>query len=292
MRKLVRRSGAKVLAATVLLLSACGTNSPQGTHAAGADPATSVILVGTDGSTESRVVAALYEQLLADAGRQAQAATGSYRSPADTAKAVVAGTIDLAPAYETSLLRTFSPGRRLAGNMVATLSTALPVGIEALPAASAQNGVLLAVRRETAARYHLRSAADLAGVADRLTLGGPAAADADAPSAALLATLYHATVNPVGTSGTADVLVLRSTDPVIAREGLVVLADPQGAIPAEHVFPLISSVQVNKKTVTALARLNTALTTDRLASLTAEVVAGQSPDQAAAGWLRTAVLAP
>jgi len=282
-----------VLAATMmLLLTACGGESgPQGSYAVGVDPTTSTIVVGTDGSAESRVVAALYEQLLAGAGRQAQQATGTFPTAADTAKAVVAGTIDLAPAYETSLLRTFDQGQRLAGNMAATLSMALPVGIEALPAASAQNGFVLAVRRETAARYHLHSAADLAGVADHLTLGGTAATDADAPSAATLAQVYHATLDPAGTSGTADVLVLRSTDPVIAREGLVVLADPQGIIPAEHVVPLINSVHADKTTTTALARLNAALTTGQLAALAAEVLAGRNPGQAAAGWLRTLGLA-
>lgn len=286
MRKPVRGVGATVLAATALsLLSACGGGSePQGTHAVGVDPA-GPIVVGADGSPESRVVAALYEQLLAGAGRQAQPAAGSFPTAADTARAVVAGTVDLAPAYETNLLRALPPGQRLPGNMEASLSMALPVGIEALPAAAAQNGVVLAVHRETAARYHLRSLADLTG---RLTLGGPAATDADAPTAATLADVYHVTLTPAGTSGTADVLVVRSTDPVLARDGLVVLADPRGAIPAEHVVPLINSEHADKTTTTALARLNTALTTDRLAALTAEVLAGRSPEQVAAGWLRTA----
>jgi osmoprotectant transport system substrate-binding protein len=288
MRKLVREGGIAVLVTTMMLsLSACGGESgPQGTYAVGVNPAAEAIAVGADDSPESRVVAALYEQLLTGAGRQAKPAAGSYRTAADTAKAVVAGSVDLAPAYETNLLRTFAPGQRHAGNMAAALSTALPVGIEALPGAAAQNGVLLAVSQETAARYHLRSLADLAAVTDRLTLGGPAATDADAPPVDVLAKVYHATLDPAGTSATADVLVLRSTDPLIAREKLVVLADPQGVVPAEHVVPLVNSVHLDKATVTALARLNAALTTSQLASLTAEVLAGQSPDRTAAGWLR------
>lgn len=286
-RNSLRVAALLVVAIAALLLTACGTSSPAGTHSVAADPTHRTIIVAADDSVESRVVAALYEQLLSSAGRPTRSATSSYRTAADTAKAVVAGTVDLAPAYETRLLRTFDTGQRLAGNMAATLSMALPVGIDALASAPAQYGVVLAVTPETATRYHVRSLADLAGVPNRLTLGSSAGTDADAPSAQTLARYYHVTLNPVGPSDAADVLELRSTDPTIASQGLVILTDPLSVIPPEHVFPLISSLYVDKATSTALARLNTTLTTSQLATLCAEVSAGQRPARVDAAWLHT-----
>jgi osmoprotectant transport system substrate-binding protein len=81
------------------------------------------------------------------------------------------------------------------------------------------------------------------------------------------------------------VLVLRSTDPAIARDGLVVLTDPKSVIPPEHVFPLISAPAVGLTGRTALSRINSLLTTGELAALTSSVNAGETPGKAARTWL-------
>ncbi|WP_333493547.1 glycine betaine ABC transporter substrate-binding protein [Kitasatospora cathayae] len=60
----------------------------------------------------------------------------------------------------------------------------------------------------------------------------------------------------------------------------------RGVIPPEHVFPLINADYAGKATRTALARLNSSLTTDQLAALASAVTGGESPAQAAAAWLR------
>lgn len=91
------------------------------------------------------------------------------------------------------------------------------------------------------------------------------------------------TLTPAGTAEAADIRVLCSTDPVIARDGLVVLADPKSVVPKsvvppEHVFPLISAPAVALAGRTALARVNTLLTTAQLAKLTASVDAIDRPE--------------
>ncbi|MEU2771879.1 glycine betaine ABC transporter substrate-binding protein [Streptomyces sp. NPDC007162] len=293
----VRRRRPRAVVAAVLcsllFLAGCGgaPNADGPTAYADGEGPT---VIGTDGSAESRVVAALYEELLADAGVRVRRAGTRYASPADTARAVVAGRLGLAPAYESTMLRALPGGQTVAGNMAATLSTALPPGVVALPPAEAENGVVLAVTRATAHRYGLRTLADL-GRADvrggRRTLGGPAAHDPDAPSAAALEKAYGVRLTEAGTSATADVLVLRGTDPAIPGDGLVVLTDPESTVPPEHVFPLIGAPYAGLSARKALARLNSRLTTVRLAALAASVESGASPSQTARKWLRSNGLA-
>ncbi|MEU9960556.1 glycine betaine ABC transporter substrate-binding protein [Streptomyces sp. NPDC050982] len=244
-------------------------------------------MIGTDGSAESRVVAALYGELLTQAGEEVRTADTEYETAVDTAQAVVDGEIGIAPAYESTLLRAMPGGQTMPGSMEATLSMALPPGVVALPPAAAQGGVVLAVTKATAERHKLRGVADLREAGPGLTLGGSASGDPDAPSAASLKKAYGVTLTSARTSGAADVLVLRSTDPAIARDGLVVLTDPKSVVPPEHVFPLISAPAVDLAGRTALARVNTLLTTVQLAALTSSVDAGETPGKAARAWLRT-----
>lgn len=271
---------------SLFVLSGCASGSTEGTHSGYADREGPTV-IGTDGSAESRVVAALYSELLTAAGEEVKMAGAPYASAIDTAQAVVDGKISIAPAYESTLLRAMPGAQTMPGNMEATLSMALPPGIVALPAAAAQRGIVLAVTGATAKRHKLSSLADLAKAGGRLTLGGSASGDPDAPSASALKKAYGVTLTTAGTSKTADVLVLRGTDPAIARDGLVVLTDPKSVIPPEHVFPLISAPAVDLPGRNALARVNTLLTTVQLAALTSSVNAGEAPGKAARTWLRS-----
>lgn len=272
-------------ACSLVLLSGCAGASTGETTVSAAD-GQEVTVIGTDRSAESRVVAALYGELLTAAGQKVRTAPTAYASAADTAKAVLAGDIGLAPAYETATLRALPGGDTLPGNMAATLSMALPPGIVALRPAAAERGVVLAVTRATARRHSLRSLADLGRTGGRLTLGGPASADPDAPSASTLKRTYGVTLAPAGTSRPADVLVLRGTAPSIREDGLVVLADPKGVVPPEHVFPLISAPNADPTARKALAGVNARLTTEQLAALVASVDAGRAPGGVARTWLR------
>ncbi|MFF4506212.1 glycine betaine ABC transporter substrate-binding protein [Streptomyces sp. NPDC001401] len=271
---------------SLVLLTGCAAaaqNKPNTSYADGEGPT----VIGTDTSAESRVVAAMYAELLTRAGKKVETAKTHYSSPSATARAVVAGRLGLAPAYESTLLRTFPGGDTLPGNMPATLSMALPMGITALPPAAAQRGVVLAVTAATARRHDLHNLSDLADAGSRLTLGGSASSAPDAPTPASLKKAYGVTLTGAGTSATADVLVLRGTDPVITRDRLVVLTDPEGVIPPEHVFPLIQAPYAGLAARKALARLNSALTTDQLSALASSVDAGESPANAARTWLKS-----
>lgn len=272
-------------ASSLVLLSGCAGASTSGTTVSAADRQEATV-IGTDRSAESRVVAALYGELLTAAGQKVRSAPTTYASAADAVKAVLAGEVGLAPAYETATLRALPRGDTLPGNMAATLSMALPPGIVALKPAAAERGVVLAVTRTTARRHSLRSLADLSRTGGRRTLGGPASADPDAPSASSLKKAYGVTLAPAGPSHTADVLALRGTAPSIREDGLVVLTDPKGVIPPEHVFPLIGAPNADPIARRALAGVNARLTTEQLAGLVASVDAGRAPGEVARTWLR------
>ncbi|MEH0572935.1 glycine betaine ABC transporter substrate-binding protein [Streptomyces sp. B21-108] len=271
---------------SLLFLVGCGNvASGKGSDADYADRQGPTV-IGADASPESRVVAALYGELLTDAGSEVRMATTRYASPAATAQAVVAGELSLAPVYESTMLRALPGGQTMPGNMAATLSMALPPGIVALPPAAAQRGIVLAVTRATARHHGLRSLADLGKADSRLTLGGSASRDADAPSATSLKKAYGVTLAASGTSRAADVLVLRSTDPALTRDGLVVLTDPKSVVPPEHVFPLIGAPYADLPARKALASINSRLNTSQLAALASSVGQGESPSKAARSWLR------
>lgn len=283
------RSRLRLAAATVcslVLLTGCAAGATSKPDTAYAD-AVGPTVIGTDTSAESRVVAAMYGELLTGAGQKVRMATTSYASPSATAKAVVAGRIGLAPGYESTVLRTFPGGDTLPGNVSTTLSMALPVGITALPPAAADRGVVLAVTKATARAHDLHSLADLPKAGSRLTLGGAASKDPDAPTPSSLKKAYGVTLTTAGTSATADVLALRSTDPSLTEDKLVVLTDPEAVIPPEHVFPLIQAPYAGLAARKALARVNSALTTEQLAALASSVDAGESPAKAARTWLRS-----
>jgi osmoprotectant transport system substrate-binding protein len=274
------------LALCSLLLTGCGGTATDGTTASSADHQ-GPLVIGSDNSTESRIVAALYEQLLTAAGEQVTTALTPFAGPADSARAVVSGEIGLAPAYETALLRAMPGGSTRPGDMASTLSMALPPGVVALRPARAERGVVLAVTRDLADRHTLRSLADLRRAGTRLTLGGPAAGDPDAPSPAALTKAYGVTFTKAPEGTTPDVLVLRGTDPVIARRDLAVLADPAAVLPPEHVVPLADAAGADRTARDTLARLGDRLTTTELAALTARVEAGKTPAEAAGTWLRS-----
>lgn len=116
---------------SLFVLSGCASGSTEGTHSGYADREGPTV-IGTDGSAESRVVAALYGELLTAAGEEVKTAGAPYASAIDTAQAVVDGKISIAPAYESTLLRAMPGAQTMPGNMEATLSMALPPGIVAL----------------------------------------------------------------------------------------------------------------------------------------------------------------
>ncbi len=165
--------------------------------------------------------------------------------------------IDVYPEYTGTLLSTvldhkFTPGtssdevydliqsRVYAENGLYTLE---PYGIN--------NTYVLAVTKETAQQYDLKTMSDLAEVSQRLTLGcTPEFAVREDGLLGInktYGTEFKDTLNFSGTlmytaadAGEVDVITAFSTDSLVAKYDLVVLEDNRNFFPPYHLFPLVN----------------------------------------------------
>jgi osmoprotectant transport system substrate-binding protein len=169
---------------------------------------------------------------------------------------------------------------------------------------AAQDANVIVVTAATAARYGLRSVADLARVAPRLAFGGPPERPEEVYCLLGLKQVYGLRFRifiPLDAggpltlqalqAGDIGVALLFSTDPAITADHLVVLADDRGLQPAENVVPLVRRDVVGRYGPRLLAVLDTVsarLTTGSLRALNARVEPrGEDPRLEAGNWLRT-----
>jgi osmoprotectant transport system substrate-binding protein len=277
---------------------------PSGSHPA---RHAAVITVGAFDFPESVLLAHIYGDALKAEGFPVRVLPGlGSRELVDPA--LLSGLIQLVPEYAGSALQFNSLGRQSATSDVMATSKALTElmadrGVVAGLPAAAQNTNVIVVRAATAARYGLRSIADLARVAPRLVFGGPPECPGRAYCLPGLKQAYglrfksFIALDAGGpltlqalTEGNVDVALLFSTDPSISARHLVALADDRGLQPAENVTPLVSRDVVARYGAGLVAALNAVsarLGTLALRALDAQVeIHGQDPRQVAESWLR------
>lgn len=267
-----------------------------------------VITVGSFDFPESVVLADIYGGALAAQGFpvRVQPELGS-RELVDPA--LMGGLLQLVPEYAGSALEFLSLGRVPATSDVAGTNRALSELVTSQrlvvgrPAA-AQDANAIVVTAATAARYHLRSVADLAPVASRLRFGGPPECAGRAYCLPGLRRVYglrfreFVPLDAGGTltlqaltAGNIDVALLFSTDPAIVAQHLVVLADDRGLQPAENVTPLLRRDVVARfgtGLVAVLDAVSARLDTGALRVLDARVeLDGQDPRRVAGIWLHS-----
>jgi osmoprotectant transport system substrate-binding protein len=278
---------------------------PSGAHTAGRHGA--VITVGSFDFPESVLLAHIYGDVLKAEGFPVRVLPGlGSRELVDPA--LLSGLIQLVPEYAGSALQFNSLGRQSATSDVMATSKALTQlmadrGVVAGLPAAAQNTNAIVVRAATGARYGLRSIADLARVAPRLTFGGPPECPGRAyclPGLKQSYGLRFKSFIPLDAggpltlqalqAGDIDVALLFSTDPSISARHLVVLADDRRLQPAENITPLVSRDVVARYGAGPVAVLNAVsarLDTVSLRALDALVeIHGQDPRQVAERWLR------
>jgi osmoprotectant transport system substrate-binding protein len=279
---------------------------PSGAHTASRNGA--VITVGSFDFPESVLLAHIYGDALRAKGFPVRVLPGlGSRELVDPA--LMSGLIQLVPEYAGSALQFNSLGRQSATSDVMATSKALTQlmadrGVVAGLPAAAQNTNAIVVRAATAARYGLRSIADLARVAPRLAFGGPSECPGRAyclPGLRQSYGLRFKSFIPLDAggpltlqalqAGDIDVALLFSTDPSISARHLVVLADDRRLQPAENITPLVSRDVVARYGAGLVAELNAVsarLDTLTLRALDARMEThGQDPRQVAESWLRT-----
>jgi osmoprotectant transport system substrate-binding protein len=301
-----------VRAACLALAAACcactsASGSGPGGRAGEAGQHGAVITVGSFDFPESVLLADLYAGALAAKGFPARVLPDlGPRELVDPA--LMSGLVQVVPEYSGSALEFISVGRLSATSDVTATSRALAGqaagrGLVAGRRSAAQDGNVIVVTAVTAARYRLRSIADLARVAPRLAFGGPpecperiyclrglrqvyglrfrAFVPLDAGGPLTLQALQ---------AGDVGVALLFSTDPAITADHLVVLADDRGLQPAENITPLVRRDVVARYGPRLLAVLNAVsarLSTSSLRALDTQAeLRGDNPRKVAESWLR------
>ena len=297
------------LAAT---LSAC-TSSSGGHVSSAAGRHGAVITVGSFDFPESVLLAEIYGQALAAAKFPVRILPNlGPREVVDPA--LVDGLVQLVPEYAGSALEFFSLGRLSATSNAAAANKALAAsvagrGLVAARPAPAQDANAIVVTAATAARYRLRSIADLARVGPRLMFGGPPECPGRAyclPGLKRVYGLRFKAFTPLDAGGPLTLQALEAgyigaallftTDPDIPARHLAVLADDRGLQPAENITPLLCRnviARYGPHLAAVLNKVSALLDTGTLRVLDARVeLAGHNPRLVAASWLRAHGLIP
>jgi osmoprotectant transport system substrate-binding protein len=272
-----------------------------------------VISVGSFDFPESVLLAEIYGQALA-AARFPVRILPSLGPREVVDPALMDGLLQVVPEYAGSALEFFSLGRRSATANTRSANRALAGsvagrGLVAARPAPAQDANAIVVTAATAARYGLRSIADLATVAPGLMFGGPPECPGRAyclPGLKRLYGLRFKKFTPLDAGGPLTlqalaagyigVALLFTTDPAIPTRHLVVLADDRGLQPAENITPLVrrdAIARYGPRLLTTLNRVSALLDTSTLRALDTRVeLARHDARLVASGWLRARGLIP
>jgi osmoprotectant transport system substrate-binding protein len=268
-----------------------------------------VIASDLDAAPEDELIAYIYLDALQGNGiRVDPNVTPSLR--AAYYDQVCAGTVTIVPEYNGALLTTSvdqNSGAVSTGAVDDALDQDLPSSLQILAPAPAQDKDSVTVTAATAAKYHLKTIADLQRVADKLTLGAPEEFYGRAQGTTGLKSIYGVSFggfvplnynnNPIAgisglLSGAVDAADVYTTVPEIAANHLVVLEDPKDLFRAENVIPLVyrPAVQANPMIATILDYVSLRLTQSQLVELNIEAAKPNASIPAiAAQWTQSNV---
>jgi osmoprotectant transport system substrate-binding protein len=291
------------MAAAGLALTACGDGgdalAPAATSSTSA--AADTIVVGSANFPESVLLAQMYASALKAKGVNVSTKL-NIGSRETYIPALQDGSIDLLPEYNGALLSYFSKSPKATDSegVYAELKAALPKDLMLLEQSTAEDKDTLTVTKETAAKYQLKSIADLAGKSQNLTIG--AAPEFKTRRAGLvgLKEVYGLTfkefkpldnggpltVNSVK-DGKVDIGNIYSTDSSIEVNDFVSLEDPKSLFLAQNIVPVITATKATPTVTAALNALSAKLTTEVLtAELKKVQVDKADPATVAQDWVK------
>ncbi|MEX2551340.1 MAG: ABC transporter substrate-binding protein [Nitriliruptoraceae bacterium] len=301
------------IAVLALVLAACGGDDPDTDgdtdDAAEGDAELDDVDIPEDGPTitvgsfdfpESTILAEIYATALEETGypveRELNVGARELLFPE-----LEEGGIDLLPEYLGSALVVGFDEAPPAGvdEGVTTLTEAFEgMGVTVLAPTPAQNSNTFVVTTEFAETNDVTAVGDLAGTG--ATLAGP-------PECENRDTCYQGLQDIYGlddlqfeaigegsarlvalTEGDAEVILLFSTDAVLADESLMALEEPEGMIPPENIIPVLRTEIVDAygdDVVTLLDTIGESLTTEVLIDFNDQANQGTAPDEIARGFL-------
>jgi len=281
MKRTILMTGAAAVAA--LALAACGANNNPTAPAGGgggstASAAGGSITVGSADFSESQVLGEIYAGAIKAKG--ITVTTKPNIGSRDVyIKALQDGSIDIVPEYTGSLL-TFLKGTAPSQDpdaVYTALKSTLPPTLVVLDKSTAEDKNSMVVTKDTAAKYTLKSIADLTAHQADITVAAPPEFQTRQQGLVGLKSEYGfapanflplkgaAVVNAL-TNGQAHAANIFSTDPSISANGFVTLEDPKLLFGSDNVVPLMRKDKVNDTITAALnavsAKIDTATLTD------------------------------
>jgi osmoprotectant transport system substrate-binding protein len=201
---------------------------------------------------------------------------------------VKSGAITIIPEYNGTLLTVEADPTSTAkttADVDAALAAKLPSTLTVLNPAPAQDSDSITVTAATAAKYHLKSIADLKPYASTMVLGGPPEFKTRSDGIAGLKANYGLTFksfDPLDTSGPITLSALNggkvqaadvfTTTPQIVTDKLVSLADPKFNFAAQNVIPLIYKPALTPTISATLNEISAKLTTSALLQMDNAVI--------------------
>jgi len=198
------------------------------------------------------------------------------------------GTISIIPEYNGTLLSVEvdkNSTAKTTADVDAALASGLPASLEVLNPATAQDSDSVTVTAATAAKYHLKTIADLKPYAASMVLGAPPEFKTRTDGIAGLKATYGLTFkqfDPLDESGPITIAALNSgkvqaadvftTTPAIVTDKLVSLGDPKANFAAQNVIPLVYKPAATPTITDTLNAVDSHLTTDALVQMVNAVV--------------------
>jgi osmoprotectant transport system substrate-binding protein len=279
-RGLIAAAGALSLAA--LVLTGCsGNNGNPLSDDSGSKGSSGTITVGSAAFPENAILAYIYADALTNAGVKADVKPNIGQRDRYIA-ALKSGEIQLVPEYTGNLLQFFDKDASAQGAdaVYAALQKAVPTGYEVLDQAPGQDADSYNVTKKFSEDNHITSLADLAGYKGSLKVGANPEFATRPYGIPGLKSQYGvtATLVPIAdgggantqkalADGTVQLADIYSSDPSIAKNGFVTLADPKNMILAQNVVPLINSKKVDDKVKETLNKVSAKITTDELGAM-------------------------
>ncbi|MFI2372460.1 glycine betaine ABC transporter substrate-binding protein [Streptomyces sp. NPDC018833] len=319
MSKTSRVAGAVLgVVALVGSLAACGGDSLEQKKDGGGSAAgpgeKGTLVVGAAAFTESKVLAELYAQLLADAGYETSVTTVKNRELYEPS--LEKGEIDVVPEYAATVAEFLNAkvngpkapedepvaSSDVAATVAALTRLAEPRGLKVLDAGEAVDQNAFAVSRQFAEKNSLRTLSDLgkSGLKVKIAAGDECEVRPFcAPGLKKTYGIDVAGVDPKGVGtpqakqavkdGEDQLVLTTTTDATLESFGLVLLEDDKKLQNADNVLPLVNARDAGGKEIAeVLGQLTDVLTTADLTELNRSVDAERAkPEDAARDYLHS-----
>nr|WP_225858690.1 ABC transporter substrate-binding protein [Streptomyces albicerus] len=310
MKGMIRGTAFGLIAA--LALTACGGDSDSDdnplTGSSGDSGGGKSIVVGSANFPENQLLAEIYAQALEDKGLKVTRKfdIGAREVYYDQ---VVKGGISVFPEYNGALLSVAVDEKSTATStedINAELKAKLPKSVEILDSSAAEDKDSVTVTSEVAAKYNLKTLADLKPVAGDMAIGAGSEFKTRTQGMVGLKKIYgvefgkfqpldagaQSTLLKLLKEGTVQAANLYTTDPAIIEDKLVVLEDPKNLFSSQNVTPLVYKSAVNAEARAALNAISAKLTTEDLLEMMKKLVNDKEDASAVAEeWLKQSGLA-